>query len=109
MNVVISGGGVAGLTTAAAIRRLPHIKSIVVLEASKGYDSTTCLGHIGLWNPSLQCLKQLGSFESLRKHLEFVGKSSYRDVRGNFLAQPQKGLQGPESKVTPPIPNRDQN
>ena len=32
MNVIIAGGGVAGLTAAAVLRKLPFVKSILIFE-----------------------------------------------------------------------------
>jgi 2-polyprenyl-6-methoxyphenol hydroxylase-like FAD-dependent oxidoreductase len=117
MNVVIAGGGVAGMTAAAVLRRLPFVKSIVMFEPfrSPNADSgeaelvndrvsetkldsnQTSVSHHynGLWSPAITCLQSLGIYSHISRKLHPVLQSGYKDVSGRWLAQPTVGLQEP--------------
>lgn len=120
MNVVIAGGGVAGMTAAAVLRRLPFVKSIVIFEPfrSTNIDSSeaevlndrgsetkldSCLTSVshhynGLWSPAISCLQSLGIYSHISKKLHPVRQSGYKDVSGRWLAQPTAGLQEPPGR-----------
>jgi 2-polyprenyl-6-methoxyphenol hydroxylase-like FAD-dependent oxidoreductase len=120
MNVVIAGGGVAGLSAAAVLRKLPFIKSIKIFEpailsqisrptATNPKDindvtnksspfSGTEHHYSGLWSPALQCLQSLGIYSKIENQLHAVRKSGYKNVAGRWLASPTVGLQKPPSK-----------
>jgi uncharacterized protein with NAD-binding domain and iron-sulfur cluster len=86
MNIVIAGGGVAGLSAAVVLRKLPFVKSIVILEkavvsvysSSKSNsgdvtkDETNHHRYNGLWSPALQCLQSMGIYSKIERHLEGV-------------------------------------
>lgn len=111
MNIIIAGGGVAGLTAAAALRRLPFVRSIIVFEPvrpsksghvdhERNIESTTNIvsssKHFnGLWGPSLRCLESLDIYGNIKDHLHAVRQSGYKDVSGRWLAQPTVGLKEP--------------
>jgi len=109
MNIVIAGGGVAGLSAAVVLRKLPFVKSIVILEkavvsvfsSSKSNsgdvikDETNHHRYNGLWSPALQCLQSMGIYSKIERHLEGVRSSGYKDVSGRWLAKPFIGLLAP--------------
>ena len=126
MNVIIAGGGVAGLTSAAVLRKLPFVKSILIFEAtnlpqisssvvnqfsSNEGESMTTSSRIrngfhhynGIWNPALRCLQSIGIYDKIEKDLHAVRESGYKDFSGRWLAQPTKGLQEPPSKSFLPL------
>lgn len=113
MNVVIAGGGVAGLTAAAVLRRLPFVKSIVIFESSRppcmdssevdggskmmpdSYQPSVSHHYNGLWSPAIKCLQSLGIYSHISQKLHPVLRSGYKDISGRWLAQPTVGLQEP--------------
>ena len=127
MNVIIAGGGVAGLTSAAVLRKLPFIKSILIFEAANlpqisssvenqfpprnEGEATTTSSRIrngfhhynGIWNPALRCLQSIGIYDQIEMDLYPVRESGYKDFSGRWLAQPTTGLQEPPSKLLLPL------
>lgn len=121
MNVIIAGGGVAGLTAAAVLRKLPFVKSIVIFEAALLPELSSSVvdqfnnnkdesitnssryrngfhHYNGIWNPALQCLQSIGVYDKIADHLHAVRTSGYKDFTGRWLAQPAVGLQDPPSE-----------
>ena len=125
MKVTIVGGGVAGKTCAALLRRLPAVESIVLLEGApcpfqalhpsetvKTFSSASPVASLytGLWSPSLKILSQLGTYyhresdpvtgsgknrnllNPFGDKICFVGKSGYKSVDGDWIAQPSPGI-----------------
>lgn len=95
MNVVISGGGLAGLSSALRLHKVAGVKSITVLEKSS--KNSFANGHLGLWTNALNVLRPaLGesSFSALMsaKNCGFVQDSGYRDVKGEWLMKPKVGV-----------------
>jgi protoporphyrinogen oxidase len=121
MNVIIAGGGIAGLSAAAVLRRIPFIKSIKIFEPTTlsqiSKPTATKLNDIdvettrsspfagtehhynGLWSPALQCLQSLGIYSKIENQLHSVRKSGYKNVAGRWLASPTFGLQKPPSTL----------
>lgn len=119
MNVIIAGGGIAGLSTAAVLRKLPFIKSIKIFEpAAMSQISRPVASNLndidgatnrsspfagtahhfnGLWSPALQCLQSLGIYSKIKNQLHAVRESGYKNVAGRWLALPTVGLQEPPS------------
>jgi 2-polyprenyl-6-methoxyphenol hydroxylase-like FAD-dependent oxidoreductase len=111
MNIVIAGGGLAGLATAVVLRKLPFVKSIVILEkavVSVYSSSKSESGDVirdeninnhhrynGLWSPALQCLQSMGIYSKIERYLQGVRSSGYKDVSGRWLAKPFIGLLPP--------------
>lgn len=99
MRVLIVGGGVAGLSTAAFLCTIPQVKHITVLEAGS-VDSVSSGSYTGVWTPALLALKKLGVLEDeqpsagdqQRKQWQAVGHSGYRTTTGQWLASPYPGL-----------------
>lgn len=119
MNVIIAGGGIAGLSAAAVLRKLPFIKSIRIFEpatlsqisrptATNEKDNATNKSspfagtahhYNGLWSPALQCLQSIGIYGKIENQLHAVRKSGYKNVAGRWLAFPTVGLQEPPSQL----------
>ena len=91
MRVAIVGGGVAGLSTAITLSRLPFVSSIKIIDADTNSESKiTDNTYTGLWNPALTILKGYGI--DIDSKICFVNKSGYKSINGQWLAQPRKGL-----------------
>jgi len=58
MKIVISGGGIAGLTLAIVAKKAGHIP--IVLEQRDTLDKPSFGGGIGLWPPSQMVMERLG-------------------------------------------------
>ena len=67
MQVVISGGGIAGLSAAAFLKRLPQIKRVSVIETSAKAHVGRESGYSGLWSPALGNLVELMGGSSSKK------------------------------------------
>jgi len=103
MQVVVSGGGIAGLSAAAYLRLLPQVARVTVLEktprpdtASKFKSFPTEKKFTGLWTPALKCLDELCSSsttKALMQDASFISDSGYRGwKKGEWLIKPNKGL-----------------
>jgi 2-polyprenyl-6-methoxyphenol hydroxylase-like FAD-dependent oxidoreductase len=100
MNIVVVGGGIAGLAVSAGLRRLRSVKRISILDNAS--PLTTLNAYLGLWNPSLQCMEVLNVYEKVKKDFHAVGPSAYRNLRGHCLAKPFVGLARPPCKLKVP-------
>lgn len=58
MKIVISGGGIAGLTLAIVAKKAGHIP--IVLEQRDALDKPSFGGGIGLWPPSQMVMERIG-------------------------------------------------
>jgi len=91
MKVIVVGGGVAGLSVAKALTRLPLIASVKIIDNAATDDRRLIDNtYTGLWNPSLSILSKYGV--DIEKNICYVKKSGYRSTDGRWLAQPRKGL-----------------
>lgn len=116
MNIIIAGGGVAGLSAAAVLRKLSFVKSILIFEPAaltaltstvngNSNSSSSSIHHYnshhynGIWSPALQCLDSIGVLEKTKNQFHAVRTSGYKDFAGRWLAQPTVGLQEPPSKI----------
>eukprot|EP01041_Mallomonas_annulata_P007107 gene7107-14455_t len=81
LNVVVAGGGIAGLTCAASLRSIGA--HVIVLE-SKSRDMTNyCGNYLGLWSPSMRALSVLSCHRDITASSFAVSKSGYRSVDGS--------------------------
>ena len=88
LNVIISGGGIAGLTTAICLRNIGA--NVSIIEKSRDYLVNN--NYIGLWNPALNCLSQILGNGNIENKSYSVRRAGYRDVKGNWLMEPIIGL-----------------
>lgn len=58
MKILISGGGIAGLTLGLAARKKGHLP--LILEQREAFDKPSFGGGIGLWPPSQLVMSRLG-------------------------------------------------
>lgn len=86
-NVIIVGGGVSGLVSSISLRRA-GIKSRL-LEGSKRIGGSKYT-YTGLWDPAIKALSDLGLYDDLKAHLQYVGKSGVRSVDGQWLVEPSR-------------------
>jgi len=90
MKVVIAGKGVGSISSANALRNIPFISSITILDGSDDISERELDSYIGLWSPCLKVLKKYNiDFDN---KICYVKKSGYKSTEGNWLAQPFKGL-----------------
>lgn len=61
MKIVISGGGIAGLTLALTAKKAGHTP--IILEQRDAVDKPSFGGGIGLWPPSQMVMERLGLLE----------------------------------------------
>ncbi|CAM9274042.1 unnamed protein product, partial [Chrysoparadoxa australica] len=91
LRVIIAGGGVAGYSTAYALR---NIASQITLCEPKAKDSRAGQDYaLGLWPLSLEALDRFGCLNELLSEGTFMGDAGYKNVAGHWLAQPSKPLQ----------------
>ena len=90
MKVIVSGGGIAGLSAAKALSRLPFIASIKIIDNASPDRRLIDNTYTGLWNPSLSILSKYGV--DIERSICYVKKSGYKSTDGRWLAQPRKGL-----------------
>lgn len=90
MKVIVSGGGIAGLSAAKALTRLPFIDSVKIIDNAANDRRLIDNTYTGLWNPSLCILSKYGV--DIERNICYVKKSGYRSTDGRWLAQPRKGL-----------------
>jgi 2-polyprenyl-6-methoxyphenol hydroxylase-like FAD-dependent oxidoreductase len=64
MKVIISGGGICGLTLAVTAKQAGLVP--IVIEKSANVYAQTFGGGIGLWPPSQMVYEQLGLLEKLK-------------------------------------------
>ena len=58
MKILISGGGIAGLTLGLAAKKLGHVP--LIIEQRPAVDVSSFGGGIGLWPPSQRAMELLG-------------------------------------------------
>ena len=90
MKVIISGGGIAGLSAAKALTRLPFIASVKIIDNAATDRRLIDNTYTGLWSPSIFILSKYGV--DIERNICYVKKSGYRSTDGRWLAQPKKGL-----------------
>lgn len=61
MKIVISGGGIAGLTLALTAKKAGHVP--IILEQRDTVDKPSFGGGIGLWPPSQMVMERFGLIE----------------------------------------------
>mmetsp|Transcript_6089 Transcript_6089/g.9521 ORF Transcript_6089/g.9521 Transcript_6089/m.9521 type:complete len:438 (-) Transcript_6089:1109-2422(-) len=86
-NVIIVGGGVAGLALSQALK-VAGIHSTIFEERTK----EACLNHgvgggIGLWGPAQEALRTLGLLQELERKGEMMACAGYKS-RGKWLVRP---------------------
>lgn len=86
-HVVIAGGGIGGLTFAAAARAA-GVPRVTVLEREADVVRANLGSGLGLWPPSQAAMALLGLSEELEIAGHYMPSPSYRDRWGNVLAQP---------------------
>lgn len=87
MEVVIAGGGIAGLATAVALHQ--RGLEVLVLERSRRPDPGGAA--LSLWPNALRALDVLGLGTVVREHAALAGESGIRDVHGTWLARSRIG------------------
>jgi uncharacterized protein (TIGR01777 family) len=97
MRVLISGGGISGLTLASLLKLdARQFKFDVTLFESRLPEfskQSSIGGGIGLWPPSQSVLRQLPQYHDfIEKHGYVMPAPSYRDESGKVLAKPQDGF-----------------
>jgi 2-polyprenyl-6-methoxyphenol hydroxylase-like FAD-dependent oxidoreductase len=63
MKILISGGGIAGLTLGLAAKKAGHVP--LILEQRNTINTPSFGGGIGLWPPSQMVMERLGLLDSL--------------------------------------------
>lgn len=63
MKIIISGGGIAGLTLALAAKQAGYLP--VIIEQRDALDKPSFGGGIGLWPPSQMVMERLGVLDEL--------------------------------------------
>jgi 2-polyprenyl-6-methoxyphenol hydroxylase-like FAD-dependent oxidoreductase len=97
MRAAVVGGGIAGLATAAALRRsgvaaVVYSETIVKVSGSP-LDAVGPLG-LGLWTNALRCLELLDpkALAALAAEGRWMGDASYRTRGGRWIAGPSRPL-----------------
>jgi 2-polyprenyl-6-methoxyphenol hydroxylase-like FAD-dependent oxidoreductase len=84
IRIVVAGGGIGGLSFAAAARRVGFV--VTVVERAPDVCRANIGSGIGLWPNSLACLDLLGAKSDLEKLGSYMPRPSYRDKLGRPLA-----------------------
>lgn len=97
MRAAVVGGGIAGLATAAALRRSGIAATVysenIVQVSGSSIDTVGPLG-LGLWTNALRCLDLLDpkALASLAATGRWMGDASYRERDGRWIAGPSRPL-----------------
>ncbi|WP_297112401.1 FAD-dependent oxidoreductase [uncultured Devosia sp.] len=78
MKALIAGAGIAGLTTALALRRIGW--EVTVIEKAPGLRAGGYM--LDFFGPGFEAAEELGVIEALRRHARGVGKLDMVDARG---------------------------
>lgn len=87
MEVVIAGGGIAGLATATAL----HQRGLEVLVLERSRRPEPGGAALSLWPNALRALDVMGLGTLVREHAALAGESGVRDVSGTWLARSRIG------------------
>jgi 2-polyprenyl-6-methoxyphenol hydroxylase-like FAD-dependent oxidoreductase len=102
LRAVVIGGGVGGLTSALALKRIGI--HVTLLEAR---STVSCPRnervYLGLWDPVFRILRKLELYSELERHIQPVKQSGFKDIQGNFILQPRRGLKSPPGKLFPSL------
>merc|ERR1712088_56650 len=91
MKVIISGGGLAGLSVAKLLAKSPKVTSIKICQPLANRPSPVLPLQSGLWTPAMKVLKNdLGI--DVRSGFASVEGSGYRSTSGAWLLRPHTPL-----------------
>lgn len=97
MRAAVVGGGIAGLATAAALRRCGIATTVfsenTVRVSGSSMDTVGPLG-LGLWTNALRCLELLDpdAMAALDSRGRWMSDASYRERDGRWIAGPSRPL-----------------